>query len=69
MPQANEILRAKFPNGSQQALDILKPLCYIDDNFTIRPTSKAAMFYFTDRHFEAIDYLVEEWDYLYEPIK
>lgn len=63
MPQASSELRAKFPNGDTEALDV------IEVNFTESKgliTPKVAGYIPTDRESDAIDYLFQEWDYGYE---
>lgn len=66
MPQASEELRAKFPGDDTEAWDVL------NKNFNeiagvIFP--KVAGYQMTEREGEAIDYLSDEWDYGYSPVK
>lgn len=62
MPQAPDYLRAKFAHDGEA-------WAALGDNFTdtrglIRPKPGHKP---TDREFDAIDYLVMEWDYAWEP--
>lgn len=62
MPQAPEQLRSKFPGMDREALDV------IEANFTntkgvIR--KKDAAYQPSQREWDAVDYLFQEWDYEY----
>ena len=60
MPQAPNELRAKFEDD-RVAWDVLKDN-FIDHRGLIKPKPGYVP---NDRDFEAIDYLVLEWDYAY----
>lgn len=63
MPQAPQWLRDKFPGDDAEALEILEA------NFTEKAgvfRKKDPNYQPTEREFEAIDYLFQEWDYGYE---
>lgn len=63
MPQASERLRAQFPQGDQQALQVLEAHFHIRGNGLIVPDVHG---YIPDeREGDAIDYLCDEWDYAY----
>lgn len=65
MPQASDELRAKFPGHDQEAWEVLKEH-FDDDRGMIRRKDKTRQP--TEREFEAIDYLCDEWDYCFEGI-
>lgn len=62
MPQASDELRAKFPGHDAEALEVLRKnfrdnkgcLSLKDPNY--KPT---------EREWDAVDYLIHEWDYDY----
>jgi hypothetical protein len=62
MPQASDALRAKFPGSDTEAFEVLEPFCTIDKGH-IRPKSVEHLARFTQREYDAVDYLFEEWDY------
>ena len=64
MPQATDELRAKFPGDDGEALDVLEQNFVVDRTGVIR--KKDSAYKPTDREFDAIDYLFQEWDYGYE---
>jgi len=62
MPQASDELRAKFPGGDQEAIEVLRRH-FVAQKFIWRkidPTYKP-----TRREWDAIDYLFHEWDWGY----
>jgi len=63
MPQATNQLRRKFPNGDREALDVIEANFFINRGGFIQ--KKDPKYQPTDREFEAIDYLFQEWDYGY----
>lgn len=65
MPQASDELRAKFPGHDGEAWDVLKEH-FTDQKFVIRP--KQAGYVATEREWDAICYLCDEWDYGYEDL-
>ena len=68
MPQASDELRAKFPHGPEEALDEIKPLCVVGTGGVIQPRNNYSQNHMTKRQWEAVDYLVEEWDYGWTPV-
>lgn len=63
MPQATDELRAKFPECDSEALDVLEV------NFTQTKgifRKKNPAYSPTQREWDAIDYMFQEWDYGYE---
>lgn len=65
MPQATDELRSKFPGWDSEALDVLRPNFTVARNGVIRP--KTSNYEPTERESDAIDYLIQEWDYGYSP--
>lgn len=69
MPQATDELRAKFPGWDQEAQEVL------GTNFTLHYPSVGIIrkrdpkYKPTEREWDAVDYLIQEWDYAYEPPK
>ncbi len=62
MPQAPDSLRKKFPGSDREALAVLK------ENFTETKgliSKKLATYKPTRREWDAVDYLIQEWDYAY----
>ena len=62
MPQATSELQAKFPGCDTEALDVL------GDDVTIvrgviRPKQGVIL---TQRQYDAVEYLFQEWDYAFE---
>lgn len=74
MPQASDELRAKFPAHDEQAREVLgldhEPVeerRWTETGGWIRPTRQSSLDTMTEREGDAIDYLVDEWDYAYSP--
>ncbi len=66
MPSATDELRAKFPGGDDEAWESLKDLCTFD-LFRIRPKSAEHLARFGERQWDAVTYLVDEWDWAWSP--
>ena len=64
MPQASPELRNKFPEGDSEAWEVLK-YNYNDNRGVIFP--KVNGYESTEREWDAICYLCDEWDYGYDP--
>jgi hypothetical protein len=62
MPQATDELRSKFPGWDWEALDVLKEN-FTDTKGVLRKKDPA--YQPTAREWDAIDYLFQEWDYMY----
>lgn len=62
MPQATDELRRKFPGYDSEALEVIAKnfsehkglIKLLDSNY--QPT---------EREWDAVDYLIQEWDYMY----
>lgn len=63
MPQASEKLRAKFPGGDREARDVLQANFTISRKFIIE--KKQPTYNPTSREWDAVDFLIFEWDYGY----
>jgi hypothetical protein len=66
MPQAPQWLRNKFPGDDAEALAVLEAN-FNDDRGML--SLKDPTYKMTDREWEAILYLVHEWDYGYKGAK
>ena len=64
MPQATPELRAKFPEWDGEALDVIRQNFTVDQGGVIR--KKDPKYEPTEREWDAVDYLFQEWDYAYE---
>lgn len=64
MPQAPTNLRVKFPGGLEEANEVLASVCTFKGG-VIRPKEVGAAKRFSEREWDAIDYLIQEWDYAY----
>lgn len=62
MPQATDELRAKFPDDDAEALEVIREN-FNDDKGWI--TLKDPNYKPTEREWDAVDYLIQEWDYAY----
>lgn len=62
MPQASDELRAKFPGHDSEALEVIATN-FNDDKGWI--TLKDPNYKPTEREWDAVDYLIHEWDYAY----
>lgn len=67
MPQATQQLRDKFPGGDREALTVLEANFKHDAGVF---TKKTHGYVPTEREWDALDYLLDEWDYGYiiEPL-
>jgi hypothetical protein len=65
MPRASEELRAKFPNGDEDAFRVLKVNFALTRGGIIYPVAEG--YKPTPEERDAIHYLVYEWDYGYDP--
>jgi hypothetical protein len=65
MPQATDDLRAKFPGWDAEALEVLAEN-FTDTRGVFRKKNPA--YQPTEREWEAINYMFQEWDYGYEEI-
>ena len=64
MPQASKELRAKFPGSDREALDVLaKHFTAGDTKHPGRIQLRNQNYQPTQREWDAITYLVHEWDY------
>ena len=63
MPQATKELRAKFPGHDAEALEVIAAN-FVEWKGYIR--KKDPLYQPTQREWDAIDYLFQEWDYCYE---
>lgn len=63
MPQATDELRDKFPDYDGEALEVIKEHFTVDRTGIIR--KKDPNYDPTEREWDAIDYLFQEWDYGY----
>lgn len=65
MPAAAPELQAKFPDGDQEAIDVIREnFVWRDPNFVIR--KKDPKYQPTQREYDAIQYLADEWDWSYD---
>lgn len=63
MPEASDYLCSQFPDGDDEALAVIESVTTISSG-VIRKRPDASVF--TDREWDAICYLCDEWDYVYE---
>ena len=62
MPQASDELRAKFPGHDSEALAVIEKNFVNDKGWISR---KDVGYQPTDREWDALTYLIHEWDYAY----
>ena len=62
-PQATDELRAKFPDDAQEAFAVIDTNFLTTRDGIIYP--KIVGYQTTERESDAIDYLCDEWDYVY----
>lgn len=65
MPTAHPDLRAKFPDGEQEAFDVIRTRFTVMNNGIIVPVYGMSWALATERERDAITYLCDEWDYGY----
>lgn len=63
MPQASDELRAKFPGHDDEALKVLEEHFTWDKPALWIIRRKDPNYVPTDREWEAIDYMCDEWDF------
>lgn len=64
MPQATDELRAKFPGWDAEAMEVLEKNFICSKGGVYR--KKDPNYEPTQREWDAIDYMWQEWDYGYE---